>query len=189
MMSPNGSGGDRITADALNRFWDELGSAHPGGPARPEERLDPNLTRSVRRLRQVDEAPRPEPAFAARLWADLMTTPAPAAPAPASSPAPSGLAGSLSRWPRHRVLVELTVAAALLLMVLGGGTAFNLPGAFDASAPTSAASAAAPGYAAIASGCNHTVTPEPTQAAIATGALSTAPPAATIAYATLPTDC
>jgi hypothetical protein len=114
-----------------------------------------------------------------------MTAPAPAAPAP--PPAPSGLAGSLSRWPRHRFLVELTVAAALLLMVLGGGTAFNLPGALDSTAPTAAASAA-PGHAAIATGCDHTVTPEPTQAAVATRTLSV-PPAATVARAVLPGDC
>lgn len=185
MMSPNGMGGmggDRRTAEALNHFWDELGGAHPGGPARPDERLDPGLTRSVRRLRQVDETPRPEPAFAAHLWAELMTAPATATPSP-------GLAGSLVRWPRHRFLVEVTVAAALLLMVLGGGTAFNLPGGLDATAPTAAASAA-PGHGAIAPaiGCQHTVTPEPTRTAIATRTL-TAAPAPTVARAALSGDC
>ena len=186
MMSPNARGGDRVTAEALNRFWDELGGAHPGGPARSEDRLEPGLTHAVRRLRQVDDTPRPEPAFAAQLWVDLMTSPAQATTPPVGSP---GLAGRLSRWPRHRVLVEVTVAAALLLMVLGGGTAFNLPGAFDSAAPTAAASMDAPGSAAVAGECHNTVTPEPTQAAVTAQVRFAAPPAATVARTALPGDC
>lgn len=153
---------ERMSADALDRFWDGLTSAHPGGPSRPDELLDPSLQRSVRRLRLVDETPAPDPVFTARLRSELMTTlPTPVVVSPVAG---SRRFGTLAR---RRVLVELVVAAALLLAVLGGGPVLKLPVSLDPAAPTVAASAAATGSAgfARAGACAQTVTPEPTAAA------------------------
>lgn len=151
---------ERLTADALDRFWDGLTAAHPGGPPRPDELLDPSLQRLVRRLRLVDETPGPDSLFATRLRAELVSSQV--APV-AIRPSVSGRRfGSLAR---RRVLVELVVAAALLLAVLGGGPALNLPVSLDPAAPTVAASAAS-GGAGFAAGaaCTRTATPEPTSA-------------------------
>lgn len=165
---------ERVTADALDRFWDGLTAAHPGGPSRPDELLEPSLQRSVRRLRLVDQTPGPDPVFASRLRTEL-TRRQPALVA--IPPAFGGCRfGSLAR---RRVLVELVVAAALLLAVLGGGPALNLPVSLDPAAPTVAASAAAPGsagFAAVAA-CALTVTPEPTSTASGAVPIPTRPAA------------
>lgn len=188
MRSRSGGAADRVTADALDRYWDSLSSAHPGGPSRPAELLDPALTDTVRQLRVIDPAPRPEPAFATRLWAELMASQD--SPAAASPPA-AGVAGRLSALPRQRFLVEAAVAAALLIVVLGGGSALNLPAPLDPAAPTVAASAGVAGGAGMAAiaGCDQTATPEPTRAAVAAGAvpaLPTLPAAATSAAGMAP---
>lgn len=162
MTSRKGAAAERITADALDRFWDGLTAGHPGGPSRPRDLLDPSLQRSVRWLRLIDATPGPDPVFASRLRAELIRSQR--APV-AISPAVDGRRfGCLAR---RRVLVELAVAAALLLAVLGGGPALNLPVSLDPAAPTVAASAAAPGNAGFAAGaaCTQTTTPEPTVAA------------------------
>lgn len=170
MRSPSGEAAERAAADALDRYWDGLTLTHAlttpgGGPTSQDEALDLALTRSVRQLRLLDATPHPEPGFANRLWADLMT--GQASPAPAPPPAPS-VVGRLSSLSRHRFLVELTVAAALLLVLFGGGAALKLPVALDPASPTVAASAAtsATVEATVLSGCAQTVTPEPTQAAL-----------------------
>ena len=184
-------GGDRQRADALDRYWDSLsyshlGDTHPGGRSRPEEMLDPGLKHVVRQAQFVDDAPRVDPAFAGQLWADLMRQSAPPA-LPAARIVPSGpnggLSGRISALPRHRFLVELAVAAALLVAVLSGGSALQLPVAFDPVAPTAAAEAVAPGVASVAPspGCGQTVTPEPTLVAGAAqaGAMPTSLPVST----------
>ena len=169
MRSPSGDAAERAVADALDRYWDGLTIAHTvtasGGPAPLDEALDPALTRSVRQLRLLDATPHPEPGFANRLWADLITGQASLAPVP--SPAPT-VVGRLSSLSRHRFLVELTVAAALLLVLFGGGAALKLPVALDPASPTVAARAGASGTveAAVLWGCGQTVTPEPTRAAL-----------------------
>lgn len=169
MRSPSGEATERAAADALDRYWDGLTLTHavttPGGPAPLDEALDPALTRSVRRLRLLDATPHPEPGFANRLWADLMTGQPSPAPVPQQA---TTVAGRLSSLSRHRFLVELTVAAALLLVLFGGGAALKLPVALDPASPTVAASAGASTTveAAVLSGCARTVTPEPTQAAL-----------------------
>ena len=164
-MSPR-SAAERATADALDRYWDSLVSARargtPGGPSRPDELLDPTLTRALRHARMIDPTPHPEPGFAGQLWADLMTGRQNLAPVPRP---PLTLVARLRGLPRPRVLVELAVAAALLLVVLGGGAALELPVALDPAVPTAAASTGAPESEARAGigACLHTVTPEPTQ--------------------------
>jgi hypothetical protein len=163
MKSPNG-GAERVTADALDRFWDSLVTAHarPGGPHRPDELLDPALTRTVRQVRMIDATPHPEPGFAGQLWADLMAGQL----APASPPA-IPMTGRLRALTRHRFLTELAVAAALLVVLLGGGAALELPVALDPAVPTAAAStggeSASEPVANLA--CAGTVTPEPTRIA------------------------
>ncbi len=42
--SPSGGARERATADALDRYWDALTVAHPGGPSPAGEPLDPGLT-------------------------------------------------------------------------------------------------------------------------------------------------
>ena len=169
MRSPSGDAAERAAADALDRYWDGLTIAQTWGvlsePAPRDEALDPALTRSMRQLRLLDAAPHPEPGFANRLWADLMA--GQALPAPAPLPAPT-VVGRISSLSRHRFLVELTVAAALLLVLFGGGAALKLPVALDPASPTVAASTAmfATVEAAVLPGCARTVTPEPTQTAL-----------------------
>lgn len=169
MRSPSGDAAERAAADALDRYWDGLTLTQavtaPGGPAPLDEALDPALTRSVRQLRLLDATPHPEPGFANRLWADLMTGQA----SPALGPPPAlTVVGRLGALSRHRFLVELTVAAALLLVLFGGGAALKLPVALDPASPTVAASAGASGTveAAVLTACARTVTPEPTLAAL-----------------------
>jgi hypothetical protein len=177
MTLPSERRGDRRRADALDRYWDSLAQphqgvdgAHLGGHAQPEEMLDPGLKHAVRRVQLVDDAPPVDPAFAGWLWADLMRqSAAPALPLAAAVPvaAAGGLSGRLTALPRHRVLVELAIAAALLVAVLGGASALKLPVAFDPVTPTAAAEAIAPSVASVAAGpgCERTVTPEPTLSA------------------------
>jgi hypothetical protein len=183
MMSPRGAA-ERVTADALDRYWDSLATAQvlgaSGGLSRPDELLDPTLTRSVRQVRMIDATPHPEPGFASQLWADLMAPQIIPSPAPPSSPT---FAARLRALPRPRVLVELAVAAALLLVVLGGGAALELPVALDPAVPTAAASAGAAESGAVAGAttCPRTVTPEPTQATRQrTAPLPTIPSAPTV---------
>jgi len=101
--SPSGGARERATADALDRYWDAVTGAHPGGPSPAGEPLDPGLTGSVRRLHLTEAAARPDPVFAAKLRGELMAaSPAPAVATPAGV---AGVGGRLIVWPRHRMWV------------------------------------------------------------------------------------
>lgn len=109
----------RTDADAmehLNRYWDE---AVRGRTAAAD--VDPALAATVQRLTAADDAPAPDPAFAAQLWQRLL------ADAP-SGPTPNGRAtGGLRRWPvlvvppagRWWPLAGLATAAVLVLALAG----------------------------------------------------------------------
>lgn len=57
---------------ALDWYWDRVFRGDPAGPV--PEGLDPELAASVRRVRALDSAPAADPAFASRLWEDLVPT-------------------------------------------------------------------------------------------------------------------
>lgn len=108
-------------ADRLNAWWDaEVRRAvHPGGG---EGALETDLAPVVTRLHARDDAPPPDPAFADRLWRELVA-PAVAGARPDSDPARSAPAApslGLVRPTAGRPLLEL-IAAAVLLALLGGG--------------------------------------------------------------------
>ncbi len=171
--SPNGGARERATADALDRFWDALTVAHPGGPSPADEPLDRGLTRSVRRLHVTEAAARPDPVFAARLRGELMA----ASPEPAVAPPPiaAGVGGRLIVWPRHRMLVELAVVAALLVVILGGGAGSSLPVSLAPVSPTAAAGGQSPAGFGGGLACAPTVTPMPTHAVSGTTTALTTP--------------
>lgn len=142
--APDPRADDGAAADRLNRAWD---AAVRGADVHPSGRDgDPggDFAVAVARFHARDNAPPPDPAFAARLWAGLVAPPDGAAPAqepPSRSAAVSARtlcllpAGGLRPWPR-------LVAAAILLALLGGGLGRGglFPG-FVAASPTVAAAA------------------------------------------------
>jgi len=145
----------------------------------------PALADAVRRLHARDDAPAPDPAFAARLRRDLFppgvaaTQAASASPADdATTPTPAPLVPGGRVLPflhpiARRPLAEL-VAAALLLAVLGGslGGRGLLPNLGGGSPPTVAAHAAAvPTFPALS--CVASPTPYPGEAPAATPPLGT----------------
>lgn len=140
------------------------GRVHPGGAGAPgshdpdsgsDPESDPGsdpgsdvgsdagfvLGEAVRRLHRRDDAPPPDPAFAVRLWGDLVASAAAEGAAdPVLSRSGSRTVAFLHPGARRSVL-EL-VAAVLLLVVLGGGLGGvlfpGLPG-FGSRSPTVAA--------------------------------------------------
>lgn len=170
MPTPSHERERRDAADRLNRFWDAATAArrgvgdgvHPGGAgadAGSNRGSNPGSDRgsdrgpdvgstagfvlgeAVRRLHLRDDAPPPDPAFALRLWGDLVASAA-AAGAAASVSSRSGSRTVAFLHPGARRSVLELVAAVLLLAVLGGGFGGvlfpGLPG-FGSGSPTVAA--------------------------------------------------
>jgi len=163
--APDPRADDGAAADRLNRAWDAAvrgAVVHPGG--RDGEDAG-DLARAVARLHARDDAPPPDPVFAARLWAGLVAPPGGAASAQEPPPRSAAVsartlrllpAGGLRPWPR-------LVAAAILLALLGGGLGRGglFPG-FVAASPTVAAAATTTLlHASVAPAC-ASPTPAPT---------------------------
>jgi hypothetical protein len=107
---------------ALDRHWDEIVRGEPAGsPEHPlDPALDPGLAATVRRVHELDEAPPADPAFAARLWEDLMHAQG-AVPAPRPRPfrdRPPAAAPAAPPHPGRRALAWFATAA-LVLLTLG----------------------------------------------------------------------
>ena len=138
-------------AEALDRFWDGLLRApavHPGGPPPLADGLDPTLAEAVRRLHADDDAPAPDAGFAVRLWQELVAA-TPVAPEPTPGPPRrdrSALGFVASPGGRGRLLVELAVAAALVVAIFGGGLGQSdfVPGLGQGSPTASAHTGQAP---------------------------------------------
>lgn len=136
---------------ALDRHWDAVLNRTSAPPA---DEVDPGLAATVRRVRALDVAPPPHPAFAATLWEDLMDAPA---QVPGFTGRPGGSLLALPA-PLPRRTLSLTsarpvsqIAAAILMIVLLTGSLFaafyplrshiggQLPLFVQSSAPTAQA--------------------------------------------------
>ena len=146
MMSPNPWHREPPIGDALDRYWDALTQPRAADGWDVDPALDDALAGVVRRVQFGNDTPHAEPAFAARLWGELMAGAAGTMPAAL----PESGAGPLVGLPRRRVLMELLMAAALLLAVIGGGSSLHLPGALDPAQATVAAKAGGVGCVSAA---------------------------------------
>src|SRR5688572_32793038 len=61
---------DLPLAQSMDRYWDEVFQGEPAGSDLGA--LDPDLEATVRRVHALNVAPAADPAFASRLWEDLM---------------------------------------------------------------------------------------------------------------------
>jgi hypothetical protein len=61
---------DLPQAQSIDRYWDEVFQGEPAGSDLGT--LDPDLVATVQRVHALDAAPTADPAFGARLWAELM---------------------------------------------------------------------------------------------------------------------
>ena len=147
-------------ADALNEYWDAL--VRPGSDvtlASLVESVDPGLSEAVRRVSARDDTPSPSPRFVAGLWSDLL---APRRPEPVRQPRrpPPAQRAPIERVARsRRPLVELVVAAILVVAFAGGLTDGLLPPPFVSGSPTAFAHEAA--LPLVELGCASMSTPEP----------------------------
>ena len=117
----------------LDRYWDERFQGEPAGSNLDLEEIAPDLAATVRRVHalSVGGAPPVDPAFASRLWEDLMQTYVlPGDPGPRSIPdlAPDGetivphhrrLAWPTPVLPPRRLRLAGFLTAALVLLTFG----------------------------------------------------------------------
>lgn len=116
--------GDRNEQASLlaeERFWDAYVLDQPV----PSDAIDPALAATIQHVHALDDAPPPDPAFAARLERELGRHTAQARPASATSgtgPAHADLGSNAptawSALTQRRVLLNLAATAALLAIVL-----------------------------------------------------------------------
>jgi hypothetical protein len=106
---------------ATDRYWDAVVRDEP----LPDATIDPTLAATIHHLRDVDDAPLPDAAFAARLERELLRAASPIGVVPPqdyaelrSSSSPQRV--ELPRWPaiRRRTAMQVVAAAALVAMVV-----------------------------------------------------------------------
>ena len=108
---------DWTRLDALDSYWDDVAAIGPG-QARLSA-LDDGLAAAVRQLHVADGAPVPDPAFAERLWQELLRSAAPAAGVAGAPAQRTGIgAARASGLPHRRRLGALLAVAAVLLAAL-----------------------------------------------------------------------
>ncbi len=129
-------GDDRSAA--ADRYWDAVIRGE-----RPGDDIDPTLAETIARMRELGDAPEPDPVFVARLERDLATAARPLSPYVRAVPhgaatSPNGTVPTRLLPPPasprtiplgRRVLAQVTSAALLVLTLVAGFVAFGWPGA------------------------------------------------------------
>jgi hypothetical protein len=138
-------GSDRAT----DRFWDDIALGRVGDPAG----VDQTDVAAIRHLHSHDDRSAPAPAFARRLRAELMHTPAlPISSEPSPRILPNGrsaqpprpIAAPETRSERERRWRILPLAAAIVLLLAGGRAGYRAFGPGSDDGPTTIPAATVP---------------------------------------------